>query len=176
MMPLRAQIHDNRPNVPALANPPRRLPGSRNPLSCVASRLHGFRNGAVSCLMLTALAACSTVGQPSAGTPFSGQPRMESAGMANAVRADQRTPLGADWSDFLATSPEGSATHLSTPEGLPVVATAGERYASASGRDCRRFRIGGDGGRGGAGQPRIACMASEGWQATRPVVATTIGE
>jgi hypothetical protein len=84
--------------------------------------------------------------------------------------------LSADWGDFLASAPEGSIISLLSQEGQAVTVTAGERYASASGRECRRFRVEGDNEASGAGQPRIACATPQGWRVTRRVVATTIGE
>lgn len=76
---------------------------------------------------------------------------------------------------FLANALVGESRTLAF-DGQRVRVTAGERYTSASGRECRRLRVSAPAaGPGAAQQLRVACATPEGWRMPRSILANAIG-
>ncbi len=113
--------------------------------------------------MLGALGGCALVAGP------------QGAAAAPAA-ASPAVPPVSELDGFLANAQVGESRTLEF-DGQLVRVTAGERYAAASGHECRRLRVAvpSAGFGEGAQQPRVACATPQGWRAPRAVLATAIG-
>jgi hypothetical protein len=152
-----------------------------HPCAAFTRRSAGFRNAnrlALFCLLAVSAAACTPLSSASVATEAEIPLSMRAEAAENQTAAwtfSEAQTLPPDWIRFLESAPDGAKQLLNSLDASrgSVTVIAENRYAAASGRSCRRYRIAMVDALD-TNQVGVACITSKSWRPIRSIVATAI--